>query len=298
MGIDPHALNFLRYAHQFGPFGRTVTIGRQNIHFKARQFRQFTGTYVPAIEAHYCEPLLTDYFGASAVDSIDNSDFEQATLIHDMNLPLPEAWVEQKFDTIIDCGTLEHIFNVPQAFSNLSALANPGAQILHVLPSNNFCGHGFYQFNPELFFSLYCDVNGYRDTSVFLADATRLQTWFRVCPPPPGERVNVHTDTPVYVLARTVLKDTTFGQYRVQQSDYVHRWALPKDRSEPRKKKRGKRSEFAERARTAILSVPALAKMVSRFRSRPKRKATERLDAGHPYLKAFPIASLRDPASG
>ena len=30
MGIDVHALNFLRYAKQFGAFGRVLTIGRQN----------------------------------------------------------------------------------------------------------------------------------------------------------------------------------------------------------------------------------------------------------------------------
>jgi hypothetical protein len=130
----------------------------------------------------------------------------------------------------IDGGCLEHIFNVPQALLNCSAFGKPGTQIIHMLPASNCCGHGFWQFSPELFFSLYGQKNGYRETEVFLADLPKPATWFRVKPPVCRERVNVHSTSQVDVLVRTVLKQGRFSHSRVQQSDYVLEW---EDRAHP-----------------------------------------------------------------
>jgi 2-polyprenyl-3-methyl-5-hydroxy-6-metoxy-1,4-benzoquinol methylase len=66
-----------------------------------------------------------------------------------MNKPLPKT-LHNKYDTVIDSGTLEHIFKAPEALEYCLLLCKPGGQILHMLPSNNWCGHGFWQFSPEL----------------------------------------------------------------------------------------------------------------------------------------------------
>jgi len=65
---------------------------------------------------------------------------------------------------------MEHVFNASQGLKNVTRLCAPGGQIIHSLPANNFCNHGFWQFSPELFFSLYSDKNGYSETEIFLAD--------------------------------------------------------------------------------------------------------------------------------
>ena len=39
-------------------------------------------------------------------------------------------------------------------------LTKIGGMIIHALPANNFCGHGFWQFSPELFYELYSPENG------------------------------------------------------------------------------------------------------------------------------------------
>jgi hypothetical protein len=209
MGIDTHALNFIKYVSKQRPMGRVATVGRQTL-----QLPELAARY-----GRYCDEFLQKNFGATLVDSYDFSDYEGATYIVDMNEPLAE---ERRYDTVIDCGCLEHVFNAPQALKNVSRLCDIGGQIIHVLPANNFCGHGFWQFSPELFFSLYSDANGYTATQVFLADLSDLDVWYAV-ERPTTERAEVTSKGPVYVMCATV-KHSDCSKQAVQQSDYVPLW--------------------------------------------------------------------------
>lgn len=200
-----------------------MTIGRQRLYVAESSIKDAFALAHEYKNDAYCDQLLLDRFGASKVDSVDFSGYEGASVIHDMNLPLPER-LTGRYDTVIDGGCLEHIFNVPQALLNCSAFCKPGAQILHMVPANNCCGHGFWQFSPELFFSVYSEKNGYSETEVFLADLSKPAKWFRVKPPVCRERVNVHSASQAYVLVRTVLKEGRFSHAGVQQSDYVLEW--------------------------------------------------------------------------
>ena len=149
MGIDVHALNFLRYVAKKREFGRVATIGRQSLLVSRSELADALG--IPRDETDFglfCEALLKKHFGASSVDSYDYSDYEGATHVVDLGRPFVP---ERQYDTVIDCGTAEHIFDVCQVMKNLSSLCAPGGQLIHVLPANNFCGHGFWQFLPSHF---------------------------------------------------------------------------------------------------------------------------------------------------
>ena len=220
LGIDYHGLRFLKFARQKKAFGAVATIGRQGLHLAPWKVREVLGLTATIDFGAYCERLLTEHFAASAVDSYDNSDYESATHVQDMNAVIAPG---RKYDTIIDAGCLEHVYNVTQALKNISALANPGAQILHVLPANGFCGHGFWQFSPELFFSLYSEANGYCETEVFLADLANERSWYQVKKPQGGKRADVVTSLELYVLVRTCLAKP-FSHDHVQQSDYAFAW--------------------------------------------------------------------------
>jgi hypothetical protein len=223
MGIDFHALNFLRYAKSKKGFGDTLTIGRQELHVNAVKLRGVL-KLAPDYKQHaYCEELLLGYFGSTSVDSIDNSSYENATYIHDMNAPLPET-LFGKYDTIIDAGTTEHVYNAPQALKNYSLMCKPGGRIIHILPANNFSGHGFWQFSPELFFSLYSDKNGYRDTEVFVSDFTDQWQWYQIQAPKDGKRVDILSAAELSVMVVTTLARPDFSHASVQQSDYVYEW--------------------------------------------------------------------------
>ena len=223
MGIDIHALNFLKYAKSKKFFGDTLTIGRQGIYVKELAVKKIIKEEGFYSNSKYCEELLTKYFGAKKVESIDFNAYEGATHIHDMNYPIPNHLIG-KFDTIFDGGCLEHIFNIPQALKNCSLFCRPGGQIIHVLPANNYCGHGFYQFSPELFFSLYSINNGYSNTEIFLAELSDIKKWYSVKRPANGNRVDVMSKGAVHVLVRTTLTGNKFNQSEIQQSDYVYEW--------------------------------------------------------------------------
>jgi hypothetical protein len=221
MGIDIHALNFLRYVTKKRKLGRVATIGRQSLLVSRRELARVLG--VPWKDTNlglYSEELLKKHFGATHVDSYDYSGYEGATHVADLGRPIVP---EQQYDTVIDCGTAEHIFDVSQVLRNLSCLCASGGQIVHVLPANNFCGHGFWQFSPELFFSLYSNASGYSETEVFLADLRDKGKWFEVEQPKHGRRAEVISSGPLYVMCMTTKLDERFPK-NIQQSDYVYWW--------------------------------------------------------------------------
>ena len=121
MGIDVHALKFLQFSKNKKAFKNTVTIGRQELLLTESNVRKIIRTEQDYKIQNYCEDLLIKYMSATSVESIDSNDYESSTHIADMNEPLPQN-LFGKYDTVIDGGTLEHIFNVPQAFKNCSLL--------------------------------------------------------------------------------------------------------------------------------------------------------------------------------
>lgn len=220
MGIDVHGLNFLRYALRKQPLQKVATIGRQALAISPISLARIMRSHISASSNLFCEEFLIDHLGATVVESFDFSKYEGATYVVDMNEPIQPP---REYDTVIDFGCVEHIYNAPQALKNISLLCAAGGQIIHVLPANNFCGHGFWQFSPEVFFSLYCERNGYHDTEVFLADLKKSSRWFEVIKPSGGKRAQVTSCRSLYVMCRT----KKLGQVShdcVQQSDYLVAW--------------------------------------------------------------------------
>lgn len=67
----------------------------------------------------------------------------------DLNEPLPEELYQQA-DLIIDTGTLEHCFNVGQAFRNMCALTRVDGIIMTMAPYSKL-NHGYYNFCPLMY---------------------------------------------------------------------------------------------------------------------------------------------------
>ena len=92
-----------------------------------------------------------------------------------------------------------------------------------VLPSNNFGGHGFYQFSPELFYSLYTEENGFEQTEVFVKSIGSSNSYYKVKKPENGKRGLITSIYPVYVCVSSK-KVRDVKELTVQQSDYVNLW--------------------------------------------------------------------------
>jgi SAM-dependent methyltransferase len=96
---------------------------------------------------------------------LDVSDYEDADIVDDLNIPVPAG--TPKFDFVVDNGTIEHCFNVGQALMNCANICAVGGVIFHNNPANWF-NHGFWNFSPCTFFDFY-EANGF-SVRVFLRD--------------------------------------------------------------------------------------------------------------------------------
>ena len=177
MGLDNTAAQVLCGVKSIGAdFGATLMIGRQWL-LAAPQLvakvAQLQGTTVPPIAA--VEPFAEPFFemlGARQVDSLDFSPFEGATVQHDLNQPIPPD-LRARYDLVFDGGSLEHVFNFPQALKNCMEMVRPGGLFVQVSNANNFMGHGFWQISPELMYRSMSRANGYQVIAVMLRDEER-----------------------------------------------------------------------------------------------------------------------------
>lgn len=226
MGIDIHNLNFLAAAHDLGVrFDRTLAIGRQALHVEPRLLeahRRRRGRMLLSSDQWF-EPLLREWYDAQDAHSVDASPYESATRVHDMNQPLaPDDALRGYYDAVLDFGCLEHVFDFPTAWRNVVAAARVGGHVLHALPCNNLCGHGFYQFSPELFFNLYRPENGFELVGLWAVLHTEPRYWWKVGNPfELRRRVNLRNGHEVYllVLAKKTRADVLLQT--PQQSDYA-----------------------------------------------------------------------------
>ena len=82
-----------------------------------------------------------------------------ARLTLDLSAPLP-AQYEGVADIVLDLGTVEHVFDIARAFSNIVSLLRPDGWVIHFSPMTWY-DHGFFNFNPLLFREFY-QYNGFQ----------------------------------------------------------------------------------------------------------------------------------------
>lgn len=254
MGLNASGLGLMAVARASGAdFSRVVTIGRQQLTIGAGELEDFfhkrgrddiAGQLAAITSDGYCEMVIRTAFGAQTVHSVDASDYEQATIVHDMNTPLEP---KEPYSVVLDFGTLEHVLNVPVAFDNVAEFCAPGGRIMHMLPANNCAGHGFYQFSPELFFQVYSEARGFAGTRVFAAPMGSPDVWYEVrAPHTLKSRVNITSRDELYLLVLTQKTGEAPPLTRapVQQSDYMQLWAA--ENAAPKgQKRRGPLQQWA-----------------------------------------------------
>jgi hypothetical protein len=224
------------YARTLGvSFYRTAMIGRHTLHLSSRELHEKMLAFGHAQSfadvdtlfqrnRGYAEPFF-EALGADEVRSFDASDYENATDIHDLNHPLAEHH-KGRFTAIIEGGTLEHVFNFPQAIRSCMEMLAVGGHFVGVVPGNNFLGHGFYQFSPELFFRIFSAENGFAVVKMVVYEDPPDAQWFEVKDPEPArQRVELVNDKPTClgIIAKKTAHSTLFSN-GVYQSDYVDLW--------------------------------------------------------------------------
>ena len=98
--------------------------------------------------------------GAASFESLDATDYEGCDFVHDLNVAPVPTELQGRFDSVLDFGTIEHVFHLPNFLRNLWELLKPGGLVFMVAPSNNHVDHGFYQLSPT-FFADWFAANGW-----------------------------------------------------------------------------------------------------------------------------------------
>ena len=236
MGLSINSTKFLMYAKTQGVcFARTATIGRQGLHLSAAALRKNLSDFGYSLTRHEVDDLLRmaggfaepfiGMLGAAEINSFDASEFEGASDVHDLNFPIDEGF-KNRFTAVVDSGTLEHIFNFPVAIKNCMEMVAVGGHFLGVAPTNNFMGHGFYQFSPELFFRIFSEPNGFKIARMIICEDRPGAKWFEVTDSDVlEERVMLVNTRPasLMVIAEKVRSVQIFTA-PPQQSDYVRLW--------------------------------------------------------------------------
>ena len=97
--------------------------------------------------------------GVREVIDIDLFD-TAADVHHDLNRPFPASW-EGHFGTVIDIGTVEHIFDTATALGNCLLAVRPAGFCMFHVPVKGYYFHGLHTFSPELLPGL-LEANGFQ----------------------------------------------------------------------------------------------------------------------------------------
>ncbi len=222
--------------------GAFVMLGRQRWVGKRRKrsaalFEEVIAKHLPDVDEadlanpdnEYAEQFF-EKLGFSSVDSMDFSDFENASIIQDLSAKLPKK-LEKKFDVIYDGGTCEHIFDLPTAYRNINKMLKPGGTLIGHSPCNNWVNHSFYQINPEMVYGFWEGTLGYEVLHCSLQPLMPMHARKVVTTTNPnvtGKRPRLSgalADGGIILnyAVRKPLKAVASGE-KVYQTDYENRW--------------------------------------------------------------------------
>lgn len=232
MGISSSAVALLLTAQSIGcKFGDAATLGKQSFW----PSRRGLDVLLPAFGCDWKSDDLMNavsgdgsrflkLLGADNVTEFDASAYEGASVVHDMNVPVPDPW-KGRFDLLYDGGSIEHIFDTRQVIQNITDLIRVGGVFVGVTTANNLLGHGFYQFSPELFYRVFCRHNGWDTVCVLLCEhqAHPPRFWSVTDPELLGHRIELQNAEQLYLMIITK-KVAQVEFVPPQQSDYSAAW--------------------------------------------------------------------------
>jgi hypothetical protein len=236
MGLLKSELGFLLYSLKYAHNKENLLmIGRQNIMFQTDDLKKFlldnNYTFQHSIKHFDFADTLFKHLGFKNVESLDANNFENATHIHDFNMPVPLK-LHNKYNYILDAGTTEHIFNVAQVYQNIIDMLEIGGIFVAYIPNNNLSGHGFYQISPELYLAVFSEKYGCKVLELFLNKVDNdIETWTNVNTLNNyRNETKMDTKNPVHVLAivqkisntRVSLLDVPPQQYSYEHEHWIN----------------------------------------------------------------------------
>lgn len=200
MGLIPSTCRLLIKLHTAVGFrGPLLTLGNQDVyasHVELQSiFRELGCPFVetkavphtsqafrdapPRFQEFVHARTLFEMMSISDYTDIDKFDDDSPLILHDLNLPVP-AHLHDRFNLVLDSGTIEHIFDVSRVVENILVMCRTSGWVVHISPSSNFVDHGFYSLSPCFFFDVY-RANGFDDFRCYLLQVDPTD-YFARCP--------------------------------------------------------------------------------------------------------------------
>lgn len=247
MGIDcAFALQLLGVMQLVKGKTSAVMLGRQSLSVRQghRKYlrrelaaRNMSPNYKDYLQKDGFAETFLENLGFPEMQSMDCSEYEYCDITHDLNDPVPEN-LRNKFDVVIDGGTIEHVFNTPQALDNVFHMLAPGGIFISINGMSGWAGHGFYQFSPELVWRYWLDARGCEVVCC------------RGVPIDPAQAVVEVSDTGkagarfrarklegrwylFYAIRKSIWVNSAERINKVSQGDYAVKWAVESDTEPP-----------------------------------------------------------------
>lgn len=239
MGVDIQFARSLIQDHKhFEGKTNSVMLGRQGWavrkRYNALLRRSLKAADLPrdmnrlAGEDGFAEPFF-DMIGLPGIKSMDMSAYEGCDVVHDLNEP-PRDDLRGVFDLMIDGGTIEHVFNTPQALDGVFHMLRDGGVFISINGMTGWAGHGFYQFSPELVWRYWREARGCEVIRCLaLPDNPALETRDVTDTGKAGRRFRGRNMPGrwylYYVIRKTAGANPAERITNTQQSDYAVKWA-------------------------------------------------------------------------
>lgn len=180
--------------------------------FDAGSLQRMSASKSAVLSAEYMKAI-----GYGSYACIDVND-RYGALQMDLNENLAQRYgYRDTFDVVTNNGTGEHVFDQASVFRNMHALAKPGGLFMHVLPFHNYTNHGFYCFQPGLFYDL-AQANGYEINRLSVATAIGDEITF-------ADKPVTQTTRPIktYPLKAAMARTTAWPGWRDLNASHIRR---------------------------------------------------------------------------
>lgn len=128
--------------HRFAP--------EENRQALLRQLEEITRSNRPWMTWEIAKIFWHTFLQPQSLTAIDFHGTDQALKL-DLNDPID---LKRQYNLVMNLGTVEHVFNVAQAFKTIHDHTLPGGLMIHGLPFSGWVDHGFYSFNPTFYWDL------------------------------------------------------------------------------------------------------------------------------------------------
>jgi len=194
MSIFPQMAAMILKEHKYRPInGDILLIGRQTVNLtvaNALELIRSEGitprdSYQVELDSSTVGSETTGYitdrcffamFSSAGVIALDVSDYEDAEIIHDLNIELPEKYFGIA-DFIFNGSCLDNLFDPATAIKSISKMLRPQGRVIH-LEHGSPIQSSFLCYSPEWFFDYYAFTD-YADCQIYVCSfgASLQNSW-------------------------------------------------------------------------------------------------------------------------